>query len=117
MLEIYHQSKIAFDIPYDDGRSQGVGMRPFEVMSCGACLFVYDVRQDMARTFVPEREYVPFLTDSELTAKVKRYLTSHDQRLAIARTGYKTLAAKHTFKERIKTIIETADSLTPSKTP
>ncbi len=114
MLEIYRQSKIAFDIPYNDSRSQGIGMRPFEVMSCGACLFVYDVRQDMARTFVPDKEYVPFRTDAELMAKVKHYLANENDQAAIARAGYNSLATKHSFKERIKTIIDTANKILPS---
>lgn len=113
MLDIYRKSKIAFEIPWDDKLSQAIGSRPFEVMFCGACLFVYDIRKDMAKNFIKDKEYIPFLTEEELRSKVKYFLANDDERLKIAKAAYDSLISKHTFRARIKTIIDTAEKILP----
>ena len=113
MLNIYRSSKIALEIPWDDKLSQAIGSRPFEVMFCGACLFVYDIRKDMARNFNKNKEYVPFLTEEELRSKVNYFLANDAEREKIAKAAYNNLISKHTFSARLKTIIDTAEMILP----
>ena len=113
MLDIYRKSKIALEIPWDDKMSEAIGSRPFEVMFCGACLFVYDIRKDMARNFKKDKEYVPFLAEEELRSKVERLLANDAERRTIAKAAYDTLISKHTFQARLKTIIDTAERILP----
>jgi len=113
MLEIYRKSKIALEIPWDDKMSEAIGSRPFEVMFCGACLFVYDVRKDMDRNFTKDKEYLSFLTEEELKSKVKYLLANDPERLKIAKAAYSSLISKHTFRARLKTIIDTAERILP----
>lgn len=113
MLDIYRSSKIALEIPWDDKLSQAIGSRPFEVMFGGACLFTYDVRKDMAKVFMPNKEYVPFLTEEELRSKVEHFLTNEAERQKIAKAAYNNLISKHTVRSRIKTIIDTAERVLP----
>ena len=113
MLDIYRKSKIALEIPWDDKMSQAIGSRPFEVMFCGACLFVYDIRKDMALNFAKDKEYVPFLTEEDLRTKVKQLLADDAERLKISKAAYNRLISKHTFQARLKTIIDTAERILP----
>ncbi len=113
MLDTYQKSKIALEIPWDDKLSQAIGSRPFEVMFCGACLFVYDVRKDMAKNFMKDKEYIPFLNEEELRSKVKYFLANDAERRKIAKAAYNNLVSKHTFQARFKTIIDTAEKILP----
>ena len=113
MLDIYRKSKIALEIPWDDKLSQAIGSRPFEVMFCGACLFVYDIRKDMDRNFIKDKEYVPFLTKEELKTKIKYFLSNGTEREKIAKAAYNNLVSKHTFRARLETIIDTAERILP----
>ena len=110
MFDIYRAAKIALEIPWDDKVSQAVGSRPFEVMSAGSCLFMYDVRKDMTKTFIPNKEYVPFLNEKELKEKIDFYLKNEERRENIARAAYKTIVSNHTYKKRMEQIIQAAHS-------
>lgn len=104
-FKIYEQSKIAVEVPWQDGVSAGVGLRPFEVMSRGACLFMYDVRPDMGLLFKEGTHYVGFKTQEEFRQKVEYYLNNNSARLAIARAGYEEVKRNHTFAARIEKIL------------
>ena len=105
VLNIYAQSKIALDIPYDHIVADGVGPRPFEVNGSGTALFFYDIRRDMHRLFKPNEEYVSFTTAEELREKIIYYLAHPDQLEAIARSGYKAVQKKHTYERRLQAMI------------
>ncbi len=106
MFSIYEASKIAVEIPWQDGISAGVGLRPFEVMSRGACLFVYDIRPDMKKIFKEGVHYVGFVNQDEFNQKAKYYLENDRARLKIAEAGYQEVANRHTFVARIKEILK-----------
>lgn len=110
MFDIYRSSKIALEIPWDDKISQGIGSRTFEVMAAGSCLFTYDVRKDMAKTFTPGKEYVPFLNEEELIKKIKTYLENEKERQSIGQAGYEAVASKHNYVKRMEEIINTTHS-------
>lgn len=103
MLQIYKESKIALDIPWDDGIAEGIGRRPFEVMASGACFLMHDIRKDIRRIF-NNTQYVPFSDKDDLRSKVDYYLKHDAERRAIARAGYETTIRDHTFLARIKKI-------------
>lgn len=110
MSSIYRSSKIALEIPWDDKISQGLSLRTYEVMAAGSCLFAYDIRKDMAKTFTPGKEYIPFSNEEELKEKIKTYLGNERERESIAKAGYKTVVSNHSFVKRMQEIIDTVHS-------
>lgn len=106
MKDIYLQSKIAIDIPWDNYPADGISMRPTEVMATGACLFMYDIRSDMARLFKKNEEYVSFLNQQSLQEKIKYFLDHQDERKNIALAGYQETLKNHTHEIRMKQMLE-----------
>lgn len=105
MINIYEQSKIVIDIPWDHITADTVSIRPFEATSAGACLFFYDIRPEMQKFFLPNVEYVPFKTADELREKAAYYLNHPHELEAIARAGYARFMREHTYEARLRDII------------
>ncbi len=109
MIEKYQKSKISVEIPWNDGISKGIGTRPFEIMSAGSCLLMYDIREDMHSAFKPGIDYAPFSSKEEFREKAIQYLKDGKSRKKIALAGQNAVMANHTMISRIQSIIKRAE--------
>ena len=110
MFEIYRQSKIVIDIPWDSHAAHGISLRPTEAMISGACLFMYDIRPDMHKIFKKDEDYVSFLTGEELKTKIKYYLENEGEREKIAGSGYRATLQNHTYSSRMTEVLDVINS-------
>jgi spore maturation protein CgeB len=79
--------------------------RVFETMACGAMLLEDDGDQT-CRFFEPGRDFVIFVSPNDLLGKVQYYLAHEDERLRVARTGYKKVMNKYSAQEMWRGIFE-----------
>lgn len=87
-----------------------VNPRTFEIAACGAFQLV-DRRTPLADLFEAD-EVVSFERLDELRPLIDRYLTTSDERLAIAERGRARALRDHTYAHRVRTIFH--DALSPA---
>lgn len=107
---IYSQSKIVLDINWDLMPVDGLSNRSFEVMGCGAMFMTDYVRADIRHAYQEGEEVVLFKDEKELRERVKYYLEHDAEREKIARAGYEKTAAKHTYRQRVKQLLDTMEN-------
>jgi len=103
MVKVYNASKIVINL-----HSQGVvstNMRTFEVMGCGAFL-LSDAREILDQLFRRGEEFVSFEKSEELPGLVNDYLKNDEKRLSIAHQGQETVYRRHTYRHRMKQLLE-----------
>jgi len=103
-IEIYRKSKIVPNTHYNLFPTDGVTLRPFEAMGAGALLICDDVGSDIYKLFKDGEEFILFQDGNiaQLREKVKYYLAHPEERINIARKGYESIVAKHTYEIRMK---------------
>jgi len=109
-FDIYSKSKIVIDINWDNLPAEGLSNRPFEVTGCGALFMTDNVRADIYRAYEVGKEVVVFMDENDLRQKVKYYLEHEKERAEIAMAGYAKTAAKHTYVERVKQLLDTINN-------
>ena len=103
---IYSQSKIVVDSNWDQLPAEGLSDRPFEVMGCGALMITDGIRADIGRLYEVGKEVIVYEDANDLQEKVKYYLKHEDERKKIAIAGYQKTLAQHTFRARVKQILD-----------
>lgn len=81
-------------------------IRIFDILACGGFLLT-DAREDLFRLFSPGTDLVIFEDCKSLPAKVDHFISRPDERARIAENGRKTVLARHTYRQRIDTILNT----------
>lgn len=108
-LKIYSASKIILSVHYEDPRGiipvYQASPRVFEILACGAFQLCDDQR-DVYALFRDGRDLVKFKDGTDLVAKVKYYLDHTEERKAIAAQGRSTVLARHTYKDRVRELLE-----------
>ncbi len=85
---------------------RGIPLRAMDIMGCGGFLLT-NYQEDMLQFFVPGEDYVYYESRADLMDKLDYYLTHEDERKAIAESGYRKVAADHTYEQRLLEIIDT----------
>ena len=115
MVKVYNASKIVVNT-----HSQGVvatTMRPFEAMGCGA-LLISEYRSDLNRFFKIGDELICFKEPEELRPLVLYYLNHEQERLTIARRGQQAVYHRHTYRHRMKELLDCIENgLTQASVP
>ncbi|MFA6434233.1 MAG: glycosyltransferase [Elusimicrobiales bacterium] len=110
-LKAYSAAKIVLCMHFSDPRGKypchQASPRVFEAMACGAFLLC-DAQKDVASLFEDGRHLVIFKDARELRQKIAYYLAYPEKREAIARAGRDEVLKKHTYADRIKTVLESA---------
>jgi len=109
-LDIYSQSKIVVDINWDLMPAEFLSIRTFEAMGCGAMFMTDYAGKERKKIYVEGREIVLFKDENELREKVIYYLKHDKEREDIARAAYTKTAAKHTYIERVKQLLNTIEN-------
>ncbi len=89
----------------------GHTMRSFEIPACGG-LMITERTDEHCEWFEDGKDVVFFDSDDELCDKVRYYVKHDAERRRIARAGYEKITlGKHTYRDRIKTILHLAQEL------
>jgi spore maturation protein CgeB len=82
----------------------GTNCRTFEIAGCGGFQIV-EYRPALKKLFEIDKEIVTFETLNELKEKVAYYISHEKEREEIALKSYERAHRKHTYEQRLKTII------------
>jgi len=110
--QIYNESLINFNFHINQ-TVYGANTRTFEVPGSGNFLLT-DFRNAIAKHFEIGKEIDCYTSKDELKEKVKYYLENKDKAEEIANAGYKRAASEHTYKHRIKYVLELFNKTTRS---
>jgi spore maturation protein CgeB len=109
-VKIFSASKIVFHSHYRDPSGKipcyQAAPRVYEALACGAFLVV-DKQPDVLRLFKPGEDLAVFDDAEELRSLVTYYLQNPKEAEKIARRGKKKALAHHTYRHRIKEILDT----------
>lgn len=97
----FSQSKIVFHNSIKDD----IAMRVFETLSTGSFLLCNWI-PTLEDLFVDGQHLVTYRTLDEMVEKAKYYLENEGLREAIAKAGHEEFIKKHTYKNRIETILK-----------
>lgn len=107
--KIYSASKIVLCLHYKDPEGRipchQASPRVYEALSCGAFLMV-DAQRDVLTLFEDGKDLVVFRDIKELRELLKYYLERPEERRKVAEAGRKCVLEKHTYKDRIRDILE-----------
>lgn len=104
MPKIFKQSRINLNITLRSIQS-GIPLRGFDILGAGGFL-LSNFQADFLELFVPEEDFVYYENEADLLRKIDYYLLHEDEREAIARSGHDKVAAKHTFRHRVREILD-----------
>jgi spore maturation protein CgeB len=109
-VKIFSASKIVFHSHYRDPSGKipcyQAAPRVYEALACGAFLVV-DRQPDVLRLFKPGEDLAVFANVEELRSLVAYYLRNPKEAEKIARRGRRKVLAHHTYRHRIKEILDT----------
>lgn len=105
MPQVFKQSKINLNISLRSIKS-GIPLRAFDIMGSGGFL-LSNFQSDFLDFFTPEEDFVYYDSKEDLLYKIEYYLNHEDERNAIARNGHDKVAAGHTYRHRVKEMMET----------
>ena len=99
------RAKVCINIHQDDG-GRPVNPTFFAVPGAGVCQ-VTDNRDYLSRWLTPNYDYVP-AREAQLEETIENLLRDETLRSCIARQGYQSAIANHTFRARLGTILKEA---------
>ena len=104
MPYIFKQSKINLNITRR-GIKSGVPLRAIDIMGCGGFL-ISNYQADFLDYFVPGGDFVCYESKEDLIQKVDYYLSHEKERQAIAKSGHEKVAAGHTYRHRVRQMLD-----------
>lgn len=108
LIKVYKSSKIVLNI-HRDFEISGGNYRLFEIPACRAFQIV-DEKADITKYFEIGKEIVTFKNEYDLRGKVEYYLANPKEREEIAMAGYNRVKRDHTIIDRMKRIIDIAQT-------
>lgn len=107
--EIFGRSKIVFNISMRDD----INMRTFEGMATGSLMLTSWI-PTIEELFEDGKHLVLYRSEEEMVDKARYYITHDAEREKIAAAGYEHVMANHTFKNRVKAILDTVTAKRPA---
>ena len=104
MPKIFKQSRINLNITLRSIKS-GIPLRGFDILGAGGFL-LSNFQADFLDHFVPGEDFVYYESAKDLLQKIGYYLAHEEEREAIARNGHDKVAAGHTFRHRVREILD-----------
>lgn len=101
---VFRQSKINLNISRR-GMKSAVPLRCFDIMGCGGFL-LSNFQSGFLDMFVPGEDFVYYESKKDLIQKIGYYLNHEEERMAIARNGYEKVAASHTYRHRVREMLD-----------
>ena len=103
MPVVFRRSRINLNISLRSIKS-GIPLRAFDIMGSGGFL-LSSFQADFLDDFVPGEDFVCYESREDLLDKIGYYLEHEDERAAIARNGHDKVAARHTFRHRVREML------------
>jgi hypothetical protein len=100
--QVYGRSKIVFNCSVRGD----LNMRVFEGMSCGRLLVTDAISNGLEELFLDRKHLVIYRNEKELLGLVDYYLAHDEDRELIARAGLNLAHSEHTYKHRVKKVLE-----------
>lgn len=101
---VFKQSKINLNISRR-GMKGGVPLRAFDIMGCGGFL-LSNFQSGFLDMFIPGEDFVYYESKEDLLQKIGYYLSHEEERKAIAKSGHNKVAKEHTYRHRIKEMLD-----------
>ncbi len=101
---VFKQSRINLNISRR-GIKSGIPLRAFDIMGCGGFL-LSNFQADFLDDFVPGEDFVFYESKEDLLQKVDYYLDHEEERQAVAKNGHDKVAAGHTYRHRIREMLD-----------
>lgn len=104
MPQIFKNTKINLNMTLRSIHS-GIPLRAMDIMGCGGFLLT-NYQEDFMEFFEPDVDFVYYLDNEDLLYKVGYYLSHEEERRKIAQNGYEKVKAAHTYRHRIRTMLD-----------
>ena len=101
---MFKQSRINLNISLRNIKS-GIPLRAFDIMGSGGFLLT-NFQADFLEHFIPGEDFVYYGDKEDLLRKIAYYLTHEEERKAIARNGHDKVAAEHTYRHRVREMMQ-----------
>ncbi len=101
---VFKQSRINLNVSLR-GIKSGIPLRAYDIMGAGGFL-LSNFQADFLNYFIPGEDLVIYESKEDLLAKVIYYLTHEEERRAIARNGHDKVAAGHTYRHRVREMLD-----------
>ncbi len=101
---VFKQSKINLNITLRSIKS-GIPLRAIDIMGCGGFL-LSNFQREFLDFFVPGEDFVFYDSKEDLLRKIDYYLCHEEERRAIARSGHDKIAAGHTYRHRVREMLD-----------
>ncbi|MDE7015545.1 MAG: glycosyltransferase [Kineothrix sp.] len=82
----------------------GIPLRAMDIMGCGGFLLT-NYQQDFLEYFEPGVDYIYYASKKDMLYLVDYYLNHEEERMEIARNGYRKVKKGHTYKDRIEQLL------------
>lgn len=105
MPKVFRMSKINLNFTIPNIKS-GIPLRIWDVLGCGGFLLT-NYQAEIPYYFKEGEDLVCFDGLEDLCEKVRYYLEHEEERKRIAWNGYRKVREKHSYIERIRTILDT----------
>ncbi len=103
MADYYNTCKSVFNI----SMRGDLNMRTFEAMACGSLLITQDIKNGLRDLFEPGKNIVTH--NLKNAAAIINYYQKNPEKIApIAQAGYELVSSKHTYSNRLQTMIDRA---------
>lgn len=101
---VFKQSRINLNISLR-GIKSGIPLRAYDIMGAGGFL-LSNFQADFLDDFVPGEDLVYYESKEDLLQKVVYYLDHEEERKAIAKNGHDKVAARHTYRHRVREMLD-----------
>ena len=101
---VFKQSRINLNISLRSIKS-GIPLRAFDIMGSGGFL-LSNYQEDFLEYFTPGEDFVCYESEADLLQKLDYYLAHEEERQAIARNGHAKVAAAHTYRDRVRQMLD-----------
>ncbi|WP_304428935.1 glycosyltransferase family protein, partial [Faecalibaculum rodentium] len=101
---VFNRSRINLNITRR-GIQTGMPLRAIDILGSGGFL-LSNFQSDFLEYFVPGEDFVYFESREDLVQKVDYYLDHEAERQAIARSGHDKVAAAHTYRHRVREMLD-----------
>lgn len=100
---VFKKSRINLNISLRSIKS-GIPLRAFDIMGSGGFL-LSNYQEDFLENFTPGVDFEYYESEKDLIQKIDYYLTHEDERIAVAKNGHDKVAAKHTYRDRVREML------------
>lgn len=101
---VFKRSRVNLNITLRSIKN-GIPLRAFDIMGAGGFLLT-NLQSGFLDIFVPDEDFIYYEDKKDLVRKVDYYLKHDEERKAIARNGHDKIATGHTYRHRVREMLD-----------